>query len=159
MTSLVKAEKAWLKVRVLVNTAVVTARNAHAPVGNGSNTRPTENSAHPYQQRQQAVMQCALDCRNAMDDTEIAVFQTSGVFVLQMDVVRDKESWGISLPAMVVTKIESRDHAFSVTPAGTGTRNRSASPIATDAAKGTSLTPCTTAFKASSLRLRHVCLP
>lgn len=40
ITSLVKAEKAAEKVRVLVAMAVVTARKAHAPTANGSSTRP-----------------------------------------------------------------------------------------------------------------------
>ena len=40
MTSLVKAENACPKLSVLVATAVVTARNAQAPVGSGSSTRP-----------------------------------------------------------------------------------------------------------------------
>ena len=41
MTSLVKALKAWPKVRVLVATAAVTAQSAHAPTGSGSSTSPT----------------------------------------------------------------------------------------------------------------------
>lgn len=40
MTSLVKAEKAAAKVRVLVATAVVTDRKAQAPTGIGSSTSP-----------------------------------------------------------------------------------------------------------------------
>ena len=40
MTSLQKALKAWLKVRVLVNTAAVTDKKAQAPVGKGSSTSP-----------------------------------------------------------------------------------------------------------------------
>lgn len=40
MTSLQKALKAAANVRVFVKMAVVTAKNAHAPVGKGSNTRP-----------------------------------------------------------------------------------------------------------------------
>ena len=42
MTSFVKAVKAWLKVRVLVAMAVVTARKAQAPTGSGSSTRPAQ---------------------------------------------------------------------------------------------------------------------
>ena len=44
MTSLVKAPKAWPKVSVLVVIAVVTARNAQAPVGKGSNTKPASGT-------------------------------------------------------------------------------------------------------------------
>lgn len=40
MTSLLKALKAAEKLSVLVTTATVTARNAQAPVGNGSSTSP-----------------------------------------------------------------------------------------------------------------------
>lgn len=40
MTSLVKAEKALAKVRVLVAMAVVTERKAQAPTGSGSSTKP-----------------------------------------------------------------------------------------------------------------------
>jgi hypothetical protein len=40
MTSLVKAPKAAANVRVLVTTATVNPRNAHAPTGRGDNTRP-----------------------------------------------------------------------------------------------------------------------
>lgn len=40
MTSFWKAMKACWKLRVLVNMVTVTARNAQAPVGKGSNTSP-----------------------------------------------------------------------------------------------------------------------
>ena len=40
MTSLLKALKHCENVRVLVATATVAVRNAHAPVGNGSSTSP-----------------------------------------------------------------------------------------------------------------------
>ena len=40
MTSLQKAPKAAWKGRILQNTAQVTDRKAHAPVGRGSSTRP-----------------------------------------------------------------------------------------------------------------------
>ena len=40
MTSFWKAVKACWKLRVLVNIVTVTARNAQAPVGKGSNTSP-----------------------------------------------------------------------------------------------------------------------
>ena len=46
MTSLLKAAKAAWKGSVFVDTAVVTARNAHAPVGNGSSTRPAQAQPH-----------------------------------------------------------------------------------------------------------------
>ena len=42
MTSLLKAEKAAWKGSVCVNTAMVTARNAQAPVGSGSKTSPID---------------------------------------------------------------------------------------------------------------------
>ena len=44
MTSLEKAVKACPKLSVLVATAVVTARNAQAPVGSGSSTSPAQGS-------------------------------------------------------------------------------------------------------------------
>ena len=40
MTSLLKALKHCEKVSVLVATATVAVRNAHAPVGSGASTRP-----------------------------------------------------------------------------------------------------------------------
>ena len=40
ITSLVNAEKVCAKVSVLVATAVDAARNAHAPTGRGSSTKP-----------------------------------------------------------------------------------------------------------------------
>lgn len=40
MTSLVKAEKAVAKERVLVRTVTVRPKKAHAPTGNGLRTRP-----------------------------------------------------------------------------------------------------------------------
>jgi len=40
MTSLLKALKHCEKVRVLVATATVAVRNAHAPVGSGASTSP-----------------------------------------------------------------------------------------------------------------------
>lgn len=46
MTSLEKAVKAWVKLRVLVKMETVTARNAHAPVGRGSSTRPAMAEQH-----------------------------------------------------------------------------------------------------------------
>ena len=42
MTSLQKAEKHCEKVSVLVATTAVAVRNAHAPVGSGSSTRPAQ---------------------------------------------------------------------------------------------------------------------
>lgn len=47
MTSFEKAPKAWEKVRVLVRTAVVTPSSAHAPVGNGSRTKPERSTKTP----------------------------------------------------------------------------------------------------------------
>jgi len=53
MTSFVNAEKAAENVKVLVATAVVTARKDHAPTGSGSSTRPAivdakiERRVHP----------------------------------------------------------------------------------------------------------------
>lgn len=43
MTSFWNATKACWKVSVFVNTAVVTARNAQAPVGRGSSTSPAHD--------------------------------------------------------------------------------------------------------------------
>ena len=48
MTSLQKALKAAWKGRTLQNTAQVTDRNAQAPVGNGSSTRPVQCQAWMY---------------------------------------------------------------------------------------------------------------
>ena len=45
MTSLEKALKHCEKVSVFVATATVAVRNAHAPVGSGSNTRPAKQCA------------------------------------------------------------------------------------------------------------------
>lgn len=44
MTSLEKAVKAWVKLSVFVKMETVTARNAHAPVGRGSSTRPVSHN-------------------------------------------------------------------------------------------------------------------
>ena len=48
-------------------------------------------------------------------------------------------------PAIVDTKIDSSVQACSVTPAGTGTRYRIATPIAIDAISGTGFAPCSQA--------------
>ena len=40
IASSVKAANVWAKLSVLVATAVVAARNAQAPTGSGSSTRP-----------------------------------------------------------------------------------------------------------------------
>ena len=43
---------------------------------------------------------------------------------------------------MVETKMESKDHALGVNPAGMGMRNLIATPMAMDTARGMSLAPC-----------------
>ena len=45
MTSLLKAAKAAWKGRIFRKTAVVTDRNAQAPVGRGSNTSPAHEQS------------------------------------------------------------------------------------------------------------------
>ena len=54
------------------------------------------------------------------------------------------------MPAMVPTKMESSDHACSVTPAGMGKRNRIASPSAMEAAAGTNLIGVSEGFSAAA---------
>jgi hypothetical protein len=44
---------------------------------------------------------------------------------------------------MVLTKMESRVHAWVVMPTGMGARKRTANPIATDKRNGTGLAPWT----------------
>ena len=47
-----------------------------------------------------------------------------------------------NVPEMVETKMESSVQAWMLIPAGMGTKNRSASPMATDANSGSGLAPC-----------------
>lgn len=46
ITSFEKAVKACVKLSVLVRMVTVIARNAHAPVGRGSKTRPANTGMH-----------------------------------------------------------------------------------------------------------------
>ena len=63
MTSFWKAVKACWKLRVLVKMVTVTARNAQAPVGKGSNTSPA-GQALPSRHDSSAQYHCAMQPHN-----------------------------------------------------------------------------------------------
>ncbi len=67
--------------------------------------------------------------------------RTRGVSVAAARPAQRACSGRVGAPAMVDTKMASSVHACSDTPAGAGTRKRSARPTATDATSGPSLAP------------------
>ena len=137
MTSFVKAVKAWAKVRVFVATATVTPRNAQAPTGSGSNTRPGVGRGL-----------CSCDTELVAPppghtDTFKRTTSQFHAFNLRIPSLV-YPLFPQNLPAMVLTKMESKVHASVLMPAGMGAKKRIARPKPTDAKRGTILAPCLT---------------
>ncbi len=130
MTSLENAVKAWEKVSVFVKIETVTARNAHAPVGRGSNTRPVmaDTCNCKFQQHGLGTRRnrcCTTKCHQSKAQ--------DGCMQSQI-----KRCCG---PAMVETKMDSKVHPCVVSPLGMGTKKRSANPRPMLRSSGSGLTP------------------
>lgn len=153
MTSFVKAVKACAKVRVLVATATVTPRNAQAPTGSGSSTRPGVRRGS-----------CSCGTHSSCHHHKSHTY-TSDLTILQSQACNPGipslryPHFPQNLPAMVLTKMESNVHASVLMPAGMGAKKRIARPKPTDAKRGTILAPCLTREERMQESFDRVFLP